>query len=274
MDLGAAYRTGFTLIELMIVLVVIGVLIAMLFPTLSSVLRSARTTNCGSNMRQIGIAMMAYATPRGGRLPRVTGHGDEIDESWMLDLAPYMGNVDEIRICPEDPEGDFRLENQLTSYVLNGYLARIEELDDDHDDDDHDEEDHDDHDDDHDDEHDDDDHDDHDHDDHDHDEHDHGHADGRFANVTRLKDPSTTIMLFEAADDAHIDHVDSFEWFIDEHIEEGLVFETITEEVAVNRHDGTANYLYADGHVETHAAETIDQWCSEGKEHRNFVLPK
>lgn len=253
-------RSAFTVVELLVVMLVIAALISLLFPALQSVMQSSRSTKCSSRMRQIGIAAMQYAHPRGGRLPRVTGHGDEIDESWIYDLGPYLGNVDDMRICPEDPDGDVRREENLTSYVLNGYLAKIEEVDPDHDDD------HDEHDEDHDDEH------EHDHE-HDHDEHDHEHMDGRFANITRLKSPSKTIMLFEAADGAHIDHVDSFEWFVDEHTSDDSVYDVVSSEVAVERHNGTANYLYVDGHVETHGAEIIQDWCLEGTEDLNFALP-
>lgn len=249
-------RNGFTLVELLVVLLIIATLLGLLFPAIMGIVRSSRATKCSSRMRQVGLAMLQYAQPRGGRLPRVTGHGDEIDESWMLDLAPYLGDVDEIRICPTDPEGEYRLDNHLTSYAMNGYMAVIEDLDGDHEG-----------------EHDDEGESGHDDEGHGHESHRHEHADGRFANVTKLRSPSTAIMLFEAAEGAHIDHVDSFEWFVDEHIENKGVFDAVSAEVAVQRHDGTANYLYADGHVETHDAESLMEWCRQGTVEKNFVLP-
>src|SRR4030095_9293782 len=42
---------------------------------------------------------------------------------WVYTLAPYLGNVDEIRICPADPKGQIRRTNHATSYVMNEYTS-------------------------------------------------------------------------------------------------------------------------------------------------------
>ena len=258
---------GFTLVELLVVIAVIGLLIALLLPALGSVRESAMGTMCSSRMRQCGIAMHTYAGSHGGYLPKVTGHGLDADESWIAKLGPYLEEVDVIRICPTDPEADYRLENDLTSYVLNGFCARV---DDDHDDEDHADEDHEDED------H-ADDHEDEDHADHDHEEH--SELAGKYANLYRLGSASTTILLFEAANGAHGDHVDSWDWFSEEahhehEHEEHELFEEIAEEIAVDRHGDSANYLFADGHVEHIPRQQISEWCHDGTEAVNFARPR
>lgn len=244
-------RSAFTLVELLVVIAVIGVLMAALLPAIQGVRASARRMQCKNRMRQIGIGLQAYAEARRGQLPKVTGHGESIESSWLFELQPYLEYVDAVRICPDDPEAAFRQQHQLSSYVLNGYLAVIDDLDEEH-------------------EH----HEEHEHG-HSHEDHDHEHADGRFSKISNLRSTSTTVMLFEAAAGAHVDHVDSFEWFADEHVTAGTVFDEVSADIAVDRHVGdTANFLYVDGHVETFGADQLQEWCLEGDEHENFARPR
>jgi prepilin-type N-terminal cleavage/methylation domain-containing protein/prepilin-type processing-associated H-X9-DG protein len=61
-------RRAFSLIELMVVIGIIALLLALLFPALSTVQRHARTVACQSNMRQLGQAMFMYANENNGWL--------------------------------------------------------------------------------------------------------------------------------------------------------------------------------------------------------------
>jgi prepilin-type N-terminal cleavage/methylation domain-containing protein/prepilin-type processing-associated H-X9-DG protein len=65
-------RHAFTLIELLIVLGVIALLAALLFPAVSSIRRQAKVTQCASNLRQICAAMHAYAVDNKGKFPDMT----------------------------------------------------------------------------------------------------------------------------------------------------------------------------------------------------------
>jgi prepilin-type N-terminal cleavage/methylation domain-containing protein len=62
-------RHAFTLIELLVVISIIAILAGMLMPAIGLVQEMARRGKCGSNQRQIVMAMMVYAQENDQRLP-------------------------------------------------------------------------------------------------------------------------------------------------------------------------------------------------------------
>ena len=64
-----APRGAFTLIEILVVLGIIGILSALLFPVLARARENGRKAVCNSNMRQLGVAFSQYTQDYGGRYP-------------------------------------------------------------------------------------------------------------------------------------------------------------------------------------------------------------
>jgi len=116
-------RRAFTLVELLVVLAVIAILIGLLLPAVQKAREAARRTQCANNLKQIGLAIHMHCNTYNGKFPRSTHGTMDFERTWIYTLAPFMENVDSVRICPEDPRGQEKLENQGTSYILNEYIC-------------------------------------------------------------------------------------------------------------------------------------------------------
>ena len=71
-----AHHQAFTLIELLVVISIIAILAAMLLPAIGLVRDSARQANCGSNQRQIILAMLTYTSENDGLWPSRMSDGE------------------------------------------------------------------------------------------------------------------------------------------------------------------------------------------------------
>lgn len=277
-------RNGFTLVELLVVVAIIGVLVALLLPAVQAARGAARRTQCASRLRQIGLGVHQFADTHNGEFPLMAFYNRAYTEweqdpsadspvqnevSWIATLAPYLEDVDAVRLCPDDLpriEKDALTSRELegtasanvlvadTSYAMNGYLRRPDPIP--------------------------------------------GNVpppvraflerqqEGMVGELYDLAATHATMMVMESrvVDGTDLDgdrindigvrsdHMHSNDWFNDGTPPGPELYEEVAGQLAVDRHNKTgANYLYADGHVEVIPAETIARWCSEGF---NFAKPQ
>ena len=112
--------SGFTLVELLVVIGIIALLIAMLMPSLQKARQQANRVACQSNLRQVGQALLIYANNWKGHI-YPPGLGAEPstpkEQRWPVHVfKPAKWNPKEM-VCPSDYE-----PAEEHSYVLNDHL--------------------------------------------------------------------------------------------------------------------------------------------------------
>jgi prepilin-type N-terminal cleavage/methylation domain-containing protein len=158
---GTPSRRGFTIAEVLVVVGIIALLVALLFPVFGRVRSSARTAKCLSNQRQLTLANSAYAASNKGKWvsPRTDKNGttypgnvaNQINHCWVKAegsnvvpssgtalyekpealeqgvLFPYIGNI-QCYVSPHEPTNMFasvasNTTTRIRSYSFNACLG-------------------------------------------------------------------------------------------------------------------------------------------------------
>jgi len=122
-------KKKFTLVELMVVIGIIAILAGLLLPVLNKSRDKAIQSTCANNLRQIGIAEVAYAGDSDSQFAASFYRSPtNVNSFWVNDLYPYI-NEPKVFICGadanEDKTDDFTdivggLGKVCISYLANG----------------------------------------------------------------------------------------------------------------------------------------------------------
>lgn len=87
-DAGSRPGVGFTLVELLVVMAIIGLLVGLLLPAVQAARESARRAHCLGNLRQLGLALQNYADSL-GRLPPASTSAVDVGV-WNYETDPTV----------------------------------------------------------------------------------------------------------------------------------------------------------------------------------------
>ncbi|HEX2951604.1 MAG TPA: DUF1559 domain-containing protein, partial [Armatimonadota bacterium] len=135
------HRGGFTLIDLLVVIAIIAILAAILFPVFAKAREKARQTQCLNNLKQIGMGIQMYTQENDEKFPvaftEPSGNANGIYDDgtdalqWRTDIGSYV-SAEKVFKCPSVGKNTsgyyYGYEAFLSGRALGGFNARLNDI--------------------------------------------------------------------------------------------------------------------------------------------------
>ncbi len=109
---GFRRQAGFSLVELLVVIGIIGTLIGLLLPAVQASRASARAAKCAANLHQIGIAYHSYLSAQPSKTTGLPAPG------WCKRMLPFLEEQKATYLCPDDTESRFDVA-EYSIYIVD-----------------------------------------------------------------------------------------------------------------------------------------------------------
>ena len=126
------HPAGFTLVELLVVILILGLLVSLLLPAIIAARAAGLRTVCLNNLREIGLSTQIYVTTHDSYPPACVAISNPPPPPapqylyWTDYLTPYLSKGVGVYWCPADPNRTFTTydPNIILSYGENCYMFR------------------------------------------------------------------------------------------------------------------------------------------------------
>ena len=121
-----ARKTGFTLVELLVVIAIIAILVLLLLPAINAAREAARRASCTNNIRQVAIAMLNYESARGTFPSSRSGAGGWSTQALLLPYLEEQSLAEDIDPDVEYSQVTVADGQPIASFRVNPYLCPSE----------------------------------------------------------------------------------------------------------------------------------------------------
>jgi prepilin-type N-terminal cleavage/methylation domain-containing protein len=127
------FTRAFTLIEVMVVLAIIVIMMALVYPAFTTISERAKATKDMSNLRQVGLAMQTYLNDKDEVLPVINAAPGIGTDLIPVIYPKYIGKTRKVFQSPFDKRSPSETDSAPVSYginqnmydLINGNMAKV-----------------------------------------------------------------------------------------------------------------------------------------------------